>query len=132
MNRAGKVWLYWLPPIVWAAGIFTLSCLTFPPRAPRLPLEDKIVHGLLFSVLAFLLYRAFRRERRFAVRRAAVLAFLVTAAYGIADELHQHFTPQRTVDFRDWVADALGAALVFVMLTRRGRRDASRNAGPVR
>jgi VanZ family protein len=40
-----------------------------------------------------------------------LLAILIATAYGISDEIHQLWTPQRSADWRDVVADASGAAL---------------------
>jgi hypothetical protein len=41
---------------------------------------------------------------------ASRLALLVALAYGVSDELHQHFVPGRTMDPFDLLADAAGAA----------------------
>ncbi|MBN1270504.1 MAG: VanZ family protein [Kiritimatiellae bacterium] len=125
--RKTKVWLgYWFPPAAWAAGLFTLSSITFPPGPPAIPFLDKLVHGGLFAVLSILLYRALRGERGWPARRAALWAFALTVLYGATDELHQWFTPERCMDARDWVADVLGAAVVFLVLfgTRSGSPEA--------
>ncbi len=113
MTRAKRL-LLWLPAVAWMTGIFLLSSLPFPPRPPSIPFEDKVAHFILFSILAFLFFLAFRRERRFAVLKACLFAFLATCLYGAFDEFHQYFTPTRTVDFFDWLADAVAGATVFL------------------
>ncbi|HHT9145813.1 MAG: VanZ family protein [Candidatus Brocadiaceae bacterium] len=38
-----------------------------------------------------------------------ILAIGITSLYGISDEFHQSFTPHRSVDVLDWLADTAGA-----------------------
>ena len=106
--------IYWAPPILWAAGIFGLSSISLPPKPPLIPGLDKIAHAGLYAVLAYLLFRALLQERGLRPWRAAAWAFLLTALYGVTDEFHQQFTPNRSVDVVDWMADALGALSAFV------------------
>ena len=45
--------------------------------------------------------------------------------YGISDEIHQSFTPGRTPDWRDALADMIGGlagALIFAAVTARPRK----------
>jgi len=61
LNRAFA--LYWLPVIVWAALIFSLSSMSEPPRpepVTRLPAWSTWAHWAEFFVLGALLYRAFQ------------------------------------------------------------------------
>lgn len=116
-----RSWLYWGPPAAWALGIFALSSITFPPREPSVPLEDKIAHFILFGVLAFLLLRAFRGERRMSPLKAALWAFVATSLYGAFDEFHQYFTPSRSVDVFDWLSDTAAGAMAFLACLRRPR-----------
>ena len=48
---------------------------------------------------------------------------LFAAAYGLSDELHQHFVPGRQADWLDWLADAGGglAGTGVLALTRNLR-----------
>jgi VanZ family protein len=114
---------YWLPPIAWAAGIFLLSCLPFKEHTPLFPNVDKVFHFGLFGMLSVLLFFAFRYERGRPALKAAFLALLITAAYGAFDEFHQSFTPTRSVDIFDWVADAAGGTLAFLSaMAHRARK----------
>jgi VanZ family protein len=111
----------WLPAVVWALVIFVLSSIpgtNFPSVA--VPQADKIVHTLTYAVLGAL---AFRGARSSALTRAplatAAVAVVITTLYGISDELHQTFTPNRTPDWHDVVADAFGGSLgALTMLSR--------------
>src|SRR3954451_18447893 len=108
----------WLPVVLWAGVIFTLSSIP-GTRLPAidLPQSDKIVHALLYGVLGGLLCRALDRSRtRGKARSHLLLAIVIGTAYGVSDEIHQRWKPQRRADWRDVVADASGAALGVMSL----------------
>src|SRR5438270_3789909 len=108
----------WLPVVLWAGVIFALSSIP-GTRLPAidLPQSDKIGHALLYGVLGGLLCRALDRSRtRGKARSHLLLAILIATAYGVSDEIHQLWTPQRSADWRDVVADASGAALGVMSL----------------
>lgn len=121
MRRIKDVLNYWGPPAVWAAGIFALSSLSHPPAPPRFPFNDKVVHFLLYAVLALLIHRAFLRGAGWEKGAACWAAFLLAAGYGITDEFHQWFVPNRSVEWTDWIADALGAAMAFLACLRKDK-----------
>lgn len=83
---------------------------------------DKVVHFLMYGVLAFLAARAARLDGR-------TTATLVTVGIGIAllggvDEWHQQFIPGRSMERADWMADALGAlAGTILPMTARKRPE---------
>ena len=83
-----------------------------------LPHWDKVLHFLMYAMLALLLLRALRSEPRLAGWQTVVGAFALASLYGATDELHQWFTPGRSMDFWDWTADTLGAAVVLLMAGR--------------
>lgn len=66
---------------------------------------DKLVHFLVFGLLATSIYMIWENKPW----KATLLAILLTSAFGFSDEIHQAFTPGRSVDFYDWAADTLGA-----------------------
>lgn len=72
---------------------------------------DKGVHFLVYSGLGvlFLLPLAAARLSQVTTKLAGV-AVLLSTLHGVFDEVHQAFTPERSPDIRDVVADALGAA----------------------
>jgi VanZ family protein len=73
---------------------------------------DKGAHLLVYAGLGvlFALPLAEGQLARVTPRGAAV-AVLLSTLYGLFDEVHQSFTPDRSPDARDLVADALGAAI---------------------
>jgi VanZ family protein len=120
MNGDAKVFLrYQLPPILWAAFIFVMSSIPSVslPRFGWLS-SDKVVHFCVFLVLAALTYRAIDHQGRYPVlsRRHFLFTVLFTSLYGAIDEFHQFFTPGRTSDPFDWMADALGAVALIVVI----------------
>jgi len=95
------------------ALIFYQSSLTNPPLPPSL--SDKVAHLAGYGVLAGLLLRAllggFPRPVSW---RAGSLAVLLAVVYGVSDEWHQSFVPERAADAMDVVADGAGAMLAVV------------------
>jgi len=99
----------WLPVIIWAAGIFLLSAMSNPPTpGPVFPLRDKIAHWCLYFILGCLIARALRHGHNLTLPKTFLLVILITSAYGVTDEFHQHYVPHRTCDVFDWLADTLG------------------------
>ncbi|MBI2896077.1 MAG: VanZ family protein [Deltaproteobacteria bacterium] len=96
------------------ALIFVMSSLRFPGVAlPRN--SDKGIHFVEYAILALLLLFALRRSSTWSPRALALVAWIVAAAYGATDELHQAFVPGRYCSGYDWLADATGAGLAVFM-----------------
>lgn len=116
--------LAWLPPVAWAGIILFLSA----QPARRLPdvgfrFSDKLVHAAVYAVLGALVARALARTRRPLTAVAAAVAVAVVAGFGLFDEWTQSFSPGRSPDLIDAVADAVGATAGFLLAMRyhRGR-----------
>jgi VanZ family protein len=115
-------WLFWIPALVTAAVIATLS------HQPSLGLgesfPDKPAHVLEYAfftlTLIFALTRGFDRRRNTVGR--IVVAVLLASMYGASDEWHQSFVG-RDATIEDWFADIAGAAIAAtgVLVWRRAR-----------
>ncbi len=106
----------WGPVAIYALAIFVESSISHVPEFPS-GFTDKDGHGLLYAGLAILVLRACSGARWDGVTlRAAIVAILFAAFYGITDEFHQWFVPGRTADVYDWMADTLGAAVAVAAL----------------
>jgi len=82
-----------------------------------IPFFDKFMHGLFYGVLAFLVMRAWLQGRYASLDwKAIAMTLFIVALYGLSDEFHQSFIPNRSPDVADWLADMSGAALVCVTL----------------
>lgn len=111
-------WRWETPPALWAGLIAGLSSLSLPDTPPLFPFQDKVVHAILYGVLAALCARALRQGVGWSPRAALVGGWVIAAAYGVTDELHQLWVPLRSADPADWLADAVGAAIGLAALRR--------------
>ena len=105
---------YQLPFLLWAILIFVSSSI--PGRiipTINFPNADKIVHFIIFMVFCALTDRAIRFQDRFPLLAKYHLIFsvVITVFYGIIDEGHQLFVPNRDASLADLSADAVGASL---------------------
>jgi VanZ family protein len=110
-----RLFTIWLPVLVWAAVIFTLSSI--PSLSTGLGTWDTILrkgaHLTEYAVLGGLLYRALGREP---------LALAVGIAYAATDEVHQYFVRGRHASPVDVAIDAVGVAagmLIWLRLRER-------------
>jgi VanZ family protein len=112
----------WLPAIVIAAIIFTLSA------QPNLRIADgdvdlvlrKLAHMLVFGLLAAGCFRGLTFHR---VRGQAALvgAATVATAYAITDEFHQTFVAGRSGSPVDVAIDLVGIMVVLAVLAGNPR-----------
>ena len=105
----------WLPVVIWAAVIFTLSSI--PSLSTGLGTWDTILrkgaHLTEYAVLGGLLYRALGREP---------LALAMGIAYAATDELHQYFVRGRHASPVDVAIDAVGVAIGMLVWLRLRER----------
>ena len=97
------------------ALIFAVSSISNPPDLST-SIGDKGAHGLLYVGLAALIVRALAGGWRPFGGGIAVAAVVYSTLYGVSDELHQLFVPNRTADVADLAADAVGAVVAVVLL----------------
>lgn len=123
--------LLWAWGPVWAlmAAIFAASSVALPAVATG-PIDDKVLHALVYGLLGGLMLRALSPARPRPVSgRAALLAVALATLYGLTDEVHQSFVPGRSADAADLLADFNGAAVVCGLLwARRASRAPGRAA----
>jgi len=103
-------------PFLLAVGIVSLSGTENPATPGGIPYFDKLAHFCVYGLLASLLFRLVPRISRNA--RSALVVILAVSVFGLSDEIHQAFTPGRSVEFADWVADTLGAIVAVVTYWR--------------
>lgn len=103
------------------ALIFYASSLS-DPGLPQDAISDKTAHFLVYGALGGTLVRALAGGRSARMTAMGMLgATLLATLYGISDEIHQAFVPLRTPDWRDVVADVLGALTGAVAVSLAAR-----------
>lgn len=99
------------------------------------PHLDKVVHFVLFAVMAALAARSFavlsspHFGLRAATRRPLATGFLLACAYGGIAELAQRWLGERSADLLDFLADVAGAALAVGLMALRRRSGAAGRPG---
>lgn len=119
MKTASKLFLYYLPPVLWMGLIFFLSSfhkLQASPVGWQDFIFRKTAHFLEYAVLAILFYRGLRNTTKFPDKNNLALCFLLTVLYALSDELHQTRVYGRTGRSFDIGVDSLGAffGMLFV------------------
>lgn len=98
--------------LIWAcsvAGIIVIASSCSKVAAPSVDGIDKIAHFLFFGLMATHLHRSGITGHKL------WLGILLCSLFGFLDEVHQSFTPGRTVSITDWTADTLGASLAITL-----------------
>lgn len=103
---------YWIPLYIYAGLIFYLSSVPKPLPEVGIPFFDKVLHICEYAVFGLLAARAFKHSsRRTLLENFKLLAILVSILYGISDEFHQGFVPERQFSIFDIIADGIGGTL---------------------
>jgi VanZ family protein len=101
--------------LLWASAIFIGSSI--PGQSlPDFSIfsVDKLLHAGVYAVLAwFGLFSLKTINPDLSVRKFYFFIFLIHGIYGISDELHQLFVPNRSCDVFDVLADLIGIALAM-------------------
>ena len=137
MTRQARLYILWLPPILWAGIIFAASTSAMSadttgqwlhailPASITPSLFDtihfavrKASHVIEYAIFGVLLFRAIRGDRTGWSWRWALAAIAIAALYAVTDEWHQSFVPSRTPSGWDVLIDATGATLGQVLFFR--------------
>ena len=119
--------LLWAPVALLLAYEFYLSAQ--PPRnlldlGPWFWQRDKVEHAFYFFVTGVLAVRAARGGEGWSRGKTAVFLLLAAALWGCSDEIHQSYTPGRSVEIGDVLADVVGVALAVAFGERILRKVA--------
>lgn len=107
---------YGWPPLIWAGLIFAASSIPgsqLPENSP-----DKVIHTIIFAILAWLTLRFFLHSAKIRHRTfgwALTWSMVSCLTYAATDEWHQLLVPNRSCEWADFFADAAGivAAGIF-------------------
>ena len=121
MTRSARMAGRWSLVVAYAAFIFFLSSLPHPlPESIQKYVSDWILHGVEYGVFGFLLIRALQGSfEKKSLSFLFVTALLLGILYGVSDEWHQHFVPNRHASAHDVAADGLGVFLGALLWVKR-------------
>ncbi len=104
----------------WAIIVLFLIAWPFPdlPEAADFDYSDKIVHMILFGVVAFLADGS-ALARGFGRKTAAIIGFTAGTAYAGLAEIIQVFAPGRNCSINDFYAGAFGAIIALIVVSFR-------------
>ena len=118
---------YLIGSIVWAILILILT-LTPGKSVPDLTIfsYDKLGHGFVFFVLAFLLISGLYENLKDSVRKknAIYIGMLVAATYGFLIEAVQSVIPDRSMEMYDALANIIGSFLGLLLFNIRNKLKA--------
>jgi VanZ family protein len=110
--------LLWAPVALLLAYEFWLSTRTpseMPPIGPSFDGADKLQHMTYFFLTGLFAVRAARFGEGWSRTKTAVFLVLAAALWGCSDEIHQSFTPGRSVEIGDVLADVAGVTLAVIL-----------------
>ena len=98
--------------LAWAGLIFVVSSIPNPPDAGGQDWKYELAHVVEYAVFGSLALRMLRGYRpRDAIVVLGLLAWSLAVLYGMSDEFHQSFVPNRDANWLDVGFDAIGAAI---------------------
>ena len=105
-------------PISLAISIFIASNTQhfFVPNIYIPYSPDKILHFLIFGLLATVILRTKMLKKL--RTRDLIICITIVSIYGFLDEICQSFTPERSVELGDWIADTVGAIVAVSLYGR--------------
>jgi VanZ family protein len=79
---------------------------------------DKILHFGVYGLLVILCYISLTHQSKLALfsKSPYLWAVIITSIYGLTDEIHQYFVPNRSCEFQDWIADFIGALIGILLI----------------
>lgn len=103
----------WGPAVAWGAFIFALSATPGLKVSSDASVDGPlrhVAHMVVFAVLTVLIAHALDVLGRPLRLRTALVIACIGVGYGILDEIHQAFVPDRTARLIDVGYDAIGVA----------------------
>jgi len=114
--ESNKKSLVYFPLYFYWIILFALT--SFPTDAlPSFGIGDKFEHLIAYFVLTILMQLTFHFQKKYErlKLKPGYYAVLISALYGIVDEVHQYFIPGRYCDILDLLANFVGIILAFFL-----------------
>lgn len=105
---------YYIALTLYCAFIFWASSRSdLPEPEMKFPGRDKVAHLVVYGVMAAIItVGLYNHKRVHTALRQWSIPILFVLIYGVSDEIHQLFVPNRNFDLLDIVANTAGAVLV--------------------
>lgn len=109
--------LSWIITILIAILIFYVSSQSFEKGAPgpKIPFKAIIYHLSIFFIFSFFLSISLSKGK---YKSFVLIAVLLAMIYGVFDELHQLFVPNRACDVNDFLTDSIGILSAGIIYLR--------------
>ncbi len=111
----------------WIAMIYFLSSQSSVDIGIDFAMKDKLFHMAAYGLLGLFIMGTMRPSEIGYSYNQVALTTLIATIYGITDEWHQAYVPNRNSDPMDIIADCIGALLVTLaaraFINRRLRRQ---------
>ncbi len=106
-----KIFL-WTIVITYALTIFLVSSIEGNELDTGPPGLDKFLHLIEYLILSSLIYASFNASSN-QIKNSTIfwLSFSLCALYGISDEIHQLFVPNRHFELLDILFDTIGSLI---------------------
>ncbi len=115
---------YWILPVIYGLYIFYFSNQSF--KEIKNVKSGDYFHPVEFFSLGILISIAFLESKKKLEKIDFFKIFCIGVGYGIFDEIHQYFIPNRCTSFFDLFLDSVGisVALIFVhFLTKTNKKE---------
>ena len=111
--KSNRIRVLLIPLIIYWIILFIGTSIPSDNFSDILEVSDKLKHFLAYLGLAFLLSLNFYFQEKWEGVSKYFLkyTFIVISLYGLIDEIHQIFVPNRSAEFYDWLADLLGGVI---------------------
>jgi len=113
---------YWIFPLGYIFLIFFLSSLNIS-QVQRINITylDKILHIIEYSILGYLLIRAYNVTVSFSYKKLFLVALLTGFLIGGVDEYYQSFLIYRQSSLLDLAADLIGLVIGISLFGKIGK-----------
>lgn len=101
---------------MYCALIFLQSSFAAPDEIPDLPYIDKVLHFFGYALLGGLVLRAYRPVMTNRSDLSLIFwSIFFSTLYGVTDEIHQYFIPERSADVFDVMMDFIGSVCGVIL-----------------
>ncbi|MFO7735020.1 MAG: VanZ family protein [bacterium] len=104
---------YYLPLFLYLIVVFMLNIVPVQKSFISISNVDKLVHFLMFSILAWLCYRTLEYIHR--EKTPLFIPFVMLCACAVINESSQILIPGRHPCFYDFIANMVGITSVFII-----------------